>query len=364
MTANTVHTPQNTHQVQNLGLFRLFLAALVVVQHYQKLLFGEPSGLWIEALEIGSIAVLVFFVLSGYVIIGAIDRFYSDRPLAFLMNRVNRIVPLYLAVLAISAAVLLPLYAEGRLVDAGGVAAVEPYSIRNLVANLLSILPFAQQLLRPSYDFVSIAWAVQTEMTFYAIAFLALVGARLMRQSFAAVAWLAGAGFLALAAFRLGTGAGPQSLVLAPHFVLGGAFYYWRKSPSLVALGLAIGAALLMGWELLARPDMHEVLLFTRPHLVQLGVLAGLVLVMMLSTYRNPVPKPVDRVAGDYSYPLYLCHVLPATCAESLGAMAQPGLLWLGAALAGAISFSAIMLRLVDQPMIRLRDRVRRVSLA
>lgn len=39
-----------THQVQNLGLFRLCLAALVVVQHYQKLIFGEPSGQWIEAL--------------------------------------------------------------------------------------------------------------------------------------------------------------------------------------------------------------------------------------------------------------------------------------------------------------------------
>lgn len=76
------------------------------------------------------------------------------------------------------------------------------------------------------------------------------------------------------------------------------------------------------------------------------------------------MPRNVDRVAGDYSYPLYLCHALPATIVGSLGPRAEPGWPWLAIALVGAAAFSVIMLRLVDQPMIGLRNRVRRVSLA
>jgi peptidoglycan/LPS O-acetylase OafA/YrhL len=82
------------------GAFRLFLASLVVLQHYLAL---APHWLArkIEPFELGSLAVYVFFVASGYIISEAAHRFYSSRPIAFLANRFVRILPL--AVVAIAA---------------------------------------------------------------------------------------------------------------------------------------------------------------------------------------------------------------------------------------------------------------------
>lgn len=353
------------HQVQNQGLFRLFLAALVVVQHYQKLIFGEPSGLLIEALEVGSLAVLVFFMLSGYVIIGAVDRFYRARPLAFIFNRINRIVPLFFAVVLLSVLTLAPLAQSGLLLDDGGQpVSMAAFSPANLLANLLAIVPMGHVLATPSYEFVSIVWAVQTEMTFYLVVFAALVAAMLLRIGFAPIAFAVASVFLGLAALRIGSGTfGMATLALAPHFVLGGALYYWRKSQSPAALLLGLASAALVLFELLARPATHEALGFVRAQGGQLAVLVALTAILIAGTYRSFVPKALDRLAGEYSYPVYLCHILPAIFAASLGAAAQPSLAWLVAALAGTVIFSTAMLHLVDGPMASLRNRVRRLSI-
>lgn len=353
------------HQVQNQGLFRLFLAALVLVQHYQKLIFGEPSGLLIEALEVGSLAVLVFFMLSGYVIIGAVDRFYRARPLAFLLNRINRIVPLFVAVVVLSALMLAPLAQSGLLLDDGGQpVSMEAFSAANLLANLLAIVPMGHVLATPSYDFVSIVWAVQTEMTFYLVVFVALAAAMLLRIGFQRIAFAIAGLFLALAALRIGSGSfGMATLALAPHFVLGGALYYWRKSQSRAALLLGLVSAALVVFELLARPEAHEVLGFARAQAGQLTILVALTGILIAGTYRSVVPRGLDRLAGEYSYPVYLCHILPAIFAASLGAASQPSPAWLVAALAGTVVFSTAMLHLVDVPMASLRNSVRRVSI-
>lgn len=135
------------------GTFRLLLALMVVVSHTHRLA-GEGFSKWIGQFGIGNMAVMTFFVLSGFVIAEANELFYNRRTGAFLINRLLRIFPPYFVALAFS--VLLHL----------GVSLVRPlefYSIiphpelmfswQNIVRNILpfvmSIVPRGSVWMRP-----------------------------------------------------------------------------------------------------------------------------------------------------------------------------------------------------------------------
>lgn len=90
MTATTIY------RYRPFGGFRLFLAFLVVLQHFVANA-GPLGPLYDHVIpyELGSLAVLVFFCLSGFVITEAATQIYSSKPLAYLINRFLRIVPHY-----------------------------------------------------------------------------------------------------------------------------------------------------------------------------------------------------------------------------------------------------------------------------
>jgi peptidoglycan/LPS O-acetylase OafA/YrhL len=78
------------------GSYRAALALAVVVSHSQPMLGPNFVG----SIELGNIAVMSFFVLSGFIISEAGSTFYRGRPLAFLANRFWRIAPIYWLALA------------------------------------------------------------------------------------------------------------------------------------------------------------------------------------------------------------------------------------------------------------------------
>src|SRR4051812_48778350 len=76
------------------GAFRLLLAALVVASH-------------ITHFDIGRIAVLLFFYLSGYWVTKVwVEKFGQRNTLRFYAARYLRIAPLYLLVMGVSALAL------------------------------------------------------------------------------------------------------------------------------------------------------------------------------------------------------------------------------------------------------------------
>ena len=93
------------------GTLRFVLALLVVVSHSWDLTFAE-NNLLVD-IGIGNVAVMGFFVLSGFIITEALATFYAGRPVAFLANRLTRIAPPYWAALAFSIGVHLLLFAHG-----------------------------------------------------------------------------------------------------------------------------------------------------------------------------------------------------------------------------------------------------------
>lgn len=101
----------------NFNAIRIAMALLVVWSHSFALYFGseraEPiSFLTSGVFNAGNLAVLVFFMVSGFLITQSFER--SSSPWSYLKKRVARIHPGYLVAMGLCAFVLVPLYAGSR----------------------------------------------------------------------------------------------------------------------------------------------------------------------------------------------------------------------------------------------------------
>ncbi|MER8183943.1 acyltransferase family protein [Kitasatospora sp. NPDC094015] len=91
------------------GFLRLALAVTVVVSHVYPLAYGRLDPLWQRSgqqTDLGKLAVLGFFVLSGYLITGSARR---TRPGRYVWHRALRILPGLCGSLLVSTLVLMPL---------------------------------------------------------------------------------------------------------------------------------------------------------------------------------------------------------------------------------------------------------------
>src|ERR1700744_4517595 len=146
----------NAYRYRYFGGFRLLLAVLVMVQHFGADLAPAPLASALAPYGPGSVAVLVFFALSGFVITEAIDSLYRNRPCAFLTNRLLRIVPHFLL------AVALAMLAHEFFRIAGGVRLWrsqpsfpdDGFSISNVLLNFVSIAPMGNRFV--DYNFLNI----------------------------------------------------------------------------------------------------------------------------------------------------------------------------------------------------------------
>ena len=83
------------------GIFRFILALLVVISHF-SVFIPEAYELELKTLGLGNMAVVTFFILSGYVMTESNEVFYKKRTGKFLINRILRIVPPYYMALIFS----------------------------------------------------------------------------------------------------------------------------------------------------------------------------------------------------------------------------------------------------------------------
>ena len=93
------------YRKNSLNLFRLVLAALVLLAHSWYIL-GRGSGPSIEGENMGGWAVAGFFVLSGFLITRSRIK---TPPGDFLLHRVARIYPAFIVVLVVTAFVFAPI---------------------------------------------------------------------------------------------------------------------------------------------------------------------------------------------------------------------------------------------------------------
>jgi peptidoglycan/LPS O-acetylase OafA/YrhL len=341
------------------GLFRLLLALLVVAQHVLANVAPEPLATATLPYEVGTIAVAVFFALSGFVICEGADVVYRDRPLAFMSNRLLRILPHFV----LSVATAMVLYA---LFDRLGTLRLSrdevwpgeaAFAAENIAANLFGFLPVVRRFM--TFSFMTVAWAISLEMTFYIIVMVALGLSRAVsgRLSFAASLSLLGCAVVPLFGLAL-AGRAPSMFLYAPHFAFGCALYFVVSTGKRGSLWVCIASLAGMALSFAAQPPLHEGLGFARATGAQFVLLVALIgLMTLLASLTAGKAERFDRWAGDLTYPLYLWHLnvmlvaLSVTTGYSL------------AGLAGTVIASLVVawvLRCLVDPLVdRARNAVR-----
>ena len=315
-----------------MGYYRLLLAFLVVASHV-GLTFGRYNP--------GEIAVVSFFLLSGYVMTALIDRHYGDlrRAGAFYLDRALRLYPQFLIY---SLATIVAAEAFGlrhRWMPASPTAASALAQLTMLPLNFAERFP---NMLLPQ------AWSLGLEWMFCAIfPFVLIPGKRLLAASASALVFaLAFCGKLSADwfAYRLLPG------VLFV-FVLGS----WVRRPERkfgrgpIALGFAL-AVLALALALTISPERTSVCD------VLIGLVFGLPAVYALARLR--VAGKWDTLAGDLSYGVFLNHNLLLPVVQALLPGASNGLLFM-ALIPASTALSYATFCWIESPAIGLRRGLR-----
>lgn len=308
----------------------------------------------------------LFFVISGFVMVhvtGATDRAGLRQIGAFLYARITRIYPPYwlFSILAVGAYALQPAEAYRSLGDV------------SLIASFL-LWP-TQQL-----PVLSVGWTLIHEMYFYLVFALALAAPR---------QWLPGLMLAWLALVSLGTGlgahdAGPMMALIShpmtAEFILGALIGLFiqplsRRTPAflawaLIALGLAgfaagcahFGLRPAPAGGLVALPDLGwgRVLFWGLP-----GALILYGAVCLELSGRLTIPRGLMAL-GDWSYALYLCHLLVVTALGVLWARFAPDLGWfdnlalVGAMFGASIAVAALAFHGFERPLLKATKKLGR----
>ncbi len=338
-----------------LGGVRFGLALLVVVQHFQNLLPAAKRGVF-DRSGLGMIAVAIFFVISGFVVTEANAVFYRGRPRAFLVNRLIRLVPPYLAALGLTVAVHAVLWRMGRLVLWDYPGAGPPITAARLLAGVLGLLPGLQTLRGgDGFEFIPFTWSLRVEMAFYGVAFAALAAAGWTGRPKSVLGGCVLAGLAASALWLVRDR--PGLLSCAPMFLLGVALCLsmrrggWVRGV-FVAVALPLAGLGFASWGQHGHPAAA----------IQVPLLAALLLLfIVLAEAPGGRWRRLDRRLGDLSYPLYLTHY--AVGIAITGLWAQRGLAVFGVGVCVSVGVAAGMAGLVDGRLVRLRNRVRHVRL-
>jgi peptidoglycan/LPS O-acetylase OafA/YrhL len=342
-----------------LGSYRFLLAVLVYVAH--------ASGIWNTyhgLIGPGALGVFLFFTVSGYVIVAALETFYSGRYWSFLANRALRIYPVFWACYFLAMALMF-LHGTERLGGHGAAPNIDMGGIG--LASLLrgiSIIGgyFDRFALGPNAP----AWSIITELYFYlAAAGAPLVLGRWLGQRRAL--WLAGAVSLVLAALVWLTEGSFRfygTMSFAPFFVAGGAHWYLRHRQGGPGARVLLAAALAGCIVFLLSADSYKLgslslsdVRRTNQTLAFVALYALFALCVALRMDR-PVLARIDRFIGDLTYPFYLCHVpVLAVLWHNDSGMRGPAPFIASFVICGVVAY--IIRLVIEEPMVRFRDVLR-----
>ena len=360
---NVRQSADSFYQYRFFGGFRLLLAALVMAQHFGADLAPAALAKALAPFAFGSVAVLVFFALSGFVITEAVDSVYRQRPGPFLANRLLRIVPHFILAVALAmlAHEVFRLAGGTRLWRSQTSFPDDAFDVRNVLLNFLELLPLGKRMIQ--YHFLTITWAIRVEMAFYVAIFLCIViGRRLpWPRGFAFVGSILALLLLPsvwLAVHRLGL----EMLMYTPYFVFGSALYF-AAARSRIGCVIALMCVPVMLWQFIE--DQVRIVPLQGIPLSLAGNLIALLILMTVMTGLAFAPitrgRGIDRLLGNLTYPLYLYHevvlivILTFTTGYSYGTLV--------AGFALSLATAALMMALVDPAVTRYRDRIRGAAL-
>lgn len=330
------------NKIVEVQYLRGLAVALVIIGHAHQAegnFFSEQVlGEWAFA---GFAGVDLFFVISGF-IIHSLYGASPIEPVHFLLNRANRILPLYWAVTALAML--------GSLVLLG-----------NEVASVVERLDVGTLLLWPTNQlpFLAVGWTLTHELYFYLAYILFLAVPAQLRW------WLAG-GWALVGFFLEWLSASPGDplarLLLSPFNFLffSGVFLaecrelMMRTSMRPVLLGLVVsGAALAIFWT--GGFGIEGINLPGQRVLVFAPLVIGLFALVM--NVRLRLPEWTERI-GDWSYSAYLIHSLvivsvALVLARFIDGFILDSLMFYALAFLGSFVAAGILHHLLEKPALR-----------
>jgi peptidoglycan/LPS O-acetylase OafA/YrhL len=331
-----------------LDLLRWIAALAVFISHFSYLgiagVAGEPLT------SFGRVGVIVFFVLSGYVIAYVAHERHSDID-DYALARVARLYSVYLPALALT--VVLDLY--GRNLDAAIYGAYPAPALFNALKKLPVFLSFMQENALFSSRWFSNGplWSIAYEFWYYVVYAIAFYTRGIRRII-----------FIALCAFM----AGWKILLLLPIWLAGAMIYHNRNRiksavPSAARTLLLVGS---IGMVAVASPRVYSSLEGLRIFGMELtgggfqaffisdyvcAIPMTLLLAGLVSSERGAYPKwlaaPIRLLAG-FSFSLYVFHVPVILFARAAG-LYDPEVTWQSLLAAGAIVLTIYLLSLVSE---------------
>lgn len=304
MTPNNTHPPSS--QILSLNAVRGLAALLVVVSH-----LPEQAGLHFGPIHEGSLGVMVFFTLSGFLM----GYLYLTKPASwhevsrYAIARFSRIAPPYLMVVLASFLIY-------TLVDPKF-----PYAIGT--HNFLRHLLFSGN--------VSVFWSIPPEVQFYAL-FIGFWWALKRAQSGRTLALVIVMVLAVAAICTRDKVPGTFAISKLHYFLLGsmlGGLHHWLRTVPISTRALTVLQVLLLGTlgifmlEVIHLPEKYW-------HDLAPALIAGLV-VFAFSHDRTPIDmafmaKPFQWL-GDWSFSIYLLHVPIIYVFVEAGLMREGGLL-------------------------------------
>lgn len=320
----------------------VFVAHTNEIMNYKQLFFNA-----------GTLGVVLFFSISGYVVSSALAHFYQNRTTQFLSNRGLKIFPIFWFCYVLSTVYLLagPTTLQGLTpnISVDGLTLKGAFLAATIVGSIMD--PAAFRPLTP-------AWTLAVELNFYVVAALFVVIAKNWRGRHQ---WLLG-GLGATLAYGLilvvpnGENRFFGALQFTPFFALGVCVYFGQLPQYRLAArtwgGLAMIASLYQIWRLGADTpqaiNLATALFFT----VMVGVFLWCITLEL-----KPKAIKVDKLLGDLTYPFYLCHV--PVLAVLMNGWTQTGILIWVMTLVVCLLAAAAIHQIVEGPLVRIRTKVR-----
>ena len=324
------------------GGFRLLLAILVALSHV---------NINVAGLNPGVIAVVCFYLISGYVMTGLIRKHYDNVGTVkfFYLDRAIRLFPQYLVIVAITLCWFYISGAKNNFLQ-------HAPSLGDLLNNLL-VVPLNYFMFNQSDQFTLLppAWSLGAEIQFY-ILIPWLLMFRLRAVSFV----IASAVYLAAAWGVLNTDTFGYRLLpgILVYFLLGSFLFdamqqnRQKNSPqtnaSIKIVACVVLAVIAIAVGLSKTQHLH--LLYNKETLI--GMALGVSCVALLGKFRQ---TKMDNFLGDLSYGVFLNHFLIQWVLVGVPTELSTLTFYIGCSLI----LSALTQLIFEKPVLHLRQKFR-----
>jgi peptidoglycan/LPS O-acetylase OafA/YrhL len=340
-----------------LGSYRFLLAFFVFCSHSVW-----PLAHTVTHDQIGGIAVLCFFVVSGYLITLTIEVHYANSVRRYVINRFLRIYPTFWISMLVATAAILSM---------GTTYVAENFYLRDWTWDniLRCILIFPAYGGNKTWGPIPVGWTLQVEVCFYLImAVLYLAVGRLPHRTrhivvmcFCCACFIGYVVPIAMTKHLWGNG-----FLFAPFFGVGVITaiisrletdqHSMRLCGGLVLAVLLALCVTVLFFMLLPTPIPG----YATRGTVTFAIVSGLFFFLLLPPVASQLVrfKRLDTLLGDLTYPVYTLH-FPLNQVTALWLYSYLGLSTVFVQLGISIVAAYVLLRFIDAPLSTLRNRIR-----